>query len=184
MNLYIRKADLTAGNILIIANQSKETIFIAARDKNNPFLIKLYNRLNTLIGEVKLKNSFLKIYSIDINGKEKATINALPMIDLKYVYLSKANWNVLGNLAASDYYVKKAGKKIMCVQPTVLSQGHPGIEMSFDNLDDGPMGTLLAIFLDKYVKLPTLAPKTDLNNLGLKSKMSYLNNFKDINKKA
>ena len=184
MNLYIRKADLTAGNILIIANQSKETIFIAARDKSNPFLIKLYNRLNTLIGEVKLKNNFLKIYSIDINGKEKATINALPMIDLKYVYLSKANWNVLGNLAASDYYVKQAGKEIMCVQPTVLSQGHPGIEMSFDNLDDGPMGTLLAIFLDKYVKLPTLSPKTDLNNLGMKSKMSYLNNFKDINKKA
>jgi len=179
MNLYIRKADLTAGNILIIANQSKETIFIASRDKSNPFLIKLYNRLNTLIGEVKLKNNFLKIYSIDINGEEKATINALPMIDLKYVYLSKANWNVMGNLAASDYYVRKSGEEIMRVQPTILYQGHLGIEMSFANLDDGPMGTLLAIFLDKYVKLPILTPKTDLNNLGMKSKMPYLNNFKD-----
>lgn len=179
MNLYIRKADLAVGNILVIANQSKETIFIASRDKENPFLIKLYNRLNTLIGEIKLKNNFLKIYSININGEEKATINALPMIDLKYVYLSKANWNVLGNLVASDYKATKAGKEVLRVQPTILSQGHPGLELAFENLDDGPMGTLLAIFLDKYIKFPTLASKPDLNNLGMKSKMPYLNNFKD-----
>ncbi|KRN98675.1 hypothetical protein [Companilactobacillus kimchiensis] len=179
MNLYIRKADLAIGNILVIANQSKETIFIAARDKENPFLIKLYNRLNTLIGEIKLKNSFLKIYSIDINGEEKATINALPMIDLKFVYLSKANWNVVGNLVASDYHVKQGGHEIIRVQPTVMTQGHPGLELSFEDLDDGPMGTLLAIFLDKYIKLPTLAPKADLNGLGMKSKMPYLNNFKN-----
>lgn len=179
MNLYIRKADLAVGNILVIANQSKETIFIASRDKNNPFLIKLYNRLNTLIGEIKLKNSFLKIYSIEINGEEKATINALPMIDLKFVYLSKANWNVIGNLVTSDYHVTKGRKEILKVQPAILSQGHPGLELSFENLDDGPMGTLLAIFLDKYIKLPTLAPKTDLDNVGLKSKISYSNNFKN-----
>lgn len=179
MNLYIRKADLAVGNILVIANQSKETIFIASRDKTNPFLIKLYNRLNTLIGEITLKNNFLKIYSIKINGEEKATINAVPVLDLKYVHLSKAGWNVLGDLVNSDYHVTKAGKEIMSVQPTILSQGHPGLELCFDNLDDGPMGTLLAIFLDKYIKLPTLAPKTDLDNLGMKSKMSYLNNFKN-----
>jgi hypothetical protein len=179
MELYIRKADLAVGNILVIANQSKETIFIASRDKKNPFLIKLYNRLNTLIGEIKLKNNFLKVYSIEINGEEKATINALPMIDLKFVYLSKANWSVVGNLVASKYHVTKSGKEILRVQPTILSQGHPGLELSFDNLDDGPMGTLLAIFLDKYIKLPTLAPKTDLNNLGMKSKTPYLNNFKN-----
>jgi len=153
MNLYIRKADLTLGNILVIANRNKETIFIAARDKENPFLIKLYNRLNTLIGEIKLKNSFLKIYSIEINGEEKATINAVPMLDLKYVYLTKINWNVIGNLVISDYHVNSGGKKIMTVQPTILSQGHPGLELSFDNLDDGPVGTLLAIFLNKYIKL-------------------------------
>lgn len=179
MNLYIRKADLAVGNILVIANQSKETIFIASRDKNNPFLIKLYNRLNTLIGEIKLKNNFLKIYSININGEEKATINALPMIDLKYVHLSQVNWNVLGNLVSSNYHVTQAGKEIMAVQPVVLSKGHPGLELSFTNLDDGPMGTLLAIFLDKYIKLPTLAPKTDLDDLGMKSKIPYLNNFKN-----
>lgn len=179
MELYIRKADLAVGNILVVANQSKETIFIAARDKDNPFLIKLYNRLNTLIGEIKLKNNFLKIYSIEINGVERATINALPMIDLKYVHLSRVNWNVIGNLVISKYHVTKGGKKILQVQPTILSQGHPGLELSFKNLDDGPMGTLLAIFLNKYIKLPTLAPKTDLDNLNLKSKVSYLNNFKN-----
>lgn len=177
MELYIRKADLAVGNILVIANQSKETVFIASRDKDNPFLIKLYNRLNTLIGEISLKNNFLKIYSIKINGEEKATINALPMIDLKFVYLSKVNWSVIGNLIESNYHVTQAGKEILQVQPTILSQGHPGLELSFSNLDDGPMSTLLAIFLDKYIKLPTLAPKTDLDNLGLKSKMPYLNNF-------
>lgn len=179
MELYIRKADLAVGNILVIANQSKETIFIASRDKDNPFLIKLYNRLNTLIGEITLKNNFLKIYSIKINGEEKAAINALPMIDLKFVYLSQINWSVIGNLVTSDYHVIKSGKEILKVQPTILSQGHPGLELHFDNLDDGPIGTLLAIFLDKYIKLPTLAPKADLDNLGMKSKMSYLNNFKN-----
>ncbi|MQS76820.1 hypothetical protein [Companilactobacillus halodurans] len=178
MNLYIRKADLAVGNILVITNQSKETMFIAGRDKNNPFLIKLYNRLNTLIGEIKLKNNFLKIYSIEINGEEKATINALPMIDLKFVYLSKANWSVKGNLVESNYHVTQSGKEIIQVQPTILYQGHLGLEMSFDNLDDGPMGTLLAIFLDKYIKLPTIAPKADLNNF-VKSKTPYLNNFKN-----
>jgi len=179
MELYIRKADLAVGNILVIANQNKETTFIASRDKDNPFLIKLYNRLNTLIGEIKIKNNFLKIYSIVINGEEKATINALPMIDLKYVYLSQVNWNVVGNLVASKYHVSKSGQKIIQVQPTILSQGHPGLELSFENLDDSPMGTLLAIFLDKYIKLPTLTPKADLDNLGMKSKMPYLNNFKN-----
>lgn len=177
MELYIRKADLTVGNILVVANQSKETVFIASRDKDNPFLIKLYNRLNTLIGEISLKNNFLKIYSIKINGEEKATINALPMIDLKFVYLSKVNWSVVGNLVESNYHVTQGGKEVLQVQPTILSQGHPGLELSFGNLDDGPMSTLLAIFLDKYIKLPTLAPKTDLDNLGLKSNMPYLNNF-------
>lgn len=177
MELYIRKADLAMGNILVIANKSKETVFIASRDKDNPFLIKLYNRLNTLIGEISLKNNFLKIYSIQIEGEEKATINALPMIDLKFVYLTKVNWSVVGNLVESNYHVTKNGKEILQVQPTILSQGHPGLELSFSNLDDGPMATLLAIFLDKYIKLPTLAPKTDLDNLGLKSKMPYLNNF-------
>lgn len=179
MELYIRKADFAVGNILVIANQNKETTFIASRDKDNPFLIKLYNRLNTLIGEIKLKNNFLKIYSIEINGEEKATINAVPMIDLKYVYLSKANWNVVGNLVTAKYHVIKGGKEIIKVQPTILSQGHPGLELSFANMDDSPMGTLLAIFLDKYIKLPTFAPKADLDNLGMKSKMSYLNNFKN-----
>lgn len=177
MELYIRKADLAVGNILVVANQSKETVFIASRDKDNPFLIKLYNRLNTLIGEIGLKNNFLKIYSIKINGEEKATINALPMIDLKFVYLSKVNWSVVGNLVESNYHVTQGGKEVLQVQPTILSQGHPGLELSFGNLDDGPMSTLLAIFLDKYIKLPTLAPKTDLDNLGLKSNMPYLNNF-------
>ena len=61
MKLYIRKADLMVGNILVVTNQNKETIFIASRDKDNPFLIQLYNRLNTKIGEIKLKNNFLKI---------------------------------------------------------------------------------------------------------------------------
>ncbi|GAQ02058.1 hypothetical protein NBRC111452_1874 [Companilactobacillus farciminis] len=99
------------------------------------------------------------------------------MIDLKFVYLSKVNWSVVGNLVESNYHVTQAGKEVLQVQPTILSQGHPGLELSFSNLDDGPMSTLLAIFLDKYIKLPTLAPKTDLDNLGLKSKMPYLNNF-------
>lgn len=101
------------------------------------------------------------------------------MIDLKYVYLSKANWNVVGDLVNSDYHVTKGGQEILKVQPTILSQGHPGLELIFENMDDGPMGTLLAIFLDKYIKLPILAPKTDLDKLGMKSKMSYLNNFKN-----
>jgi len=175
MELYIRKADLAVGNILVIANQNKETIFIASRDKNNPFLIKLYNRLNTLIGEIKLKNNFLKIYSIEIGGEEKATINALPMLDLKYVYLSKINWNVIGNIALSDYHVTKGGKEVMAVQPTILAQGHPGLEIAFKNLDDGPIGTLLTIFLDKYIKLPSLTTKPDIDNLGMKSKMPYVN---------
>lgn len=179
MDLYIRKADLALGNILVITNQNKETIFIASRDKDNPYLIKLYNRLNTLIGEIKLKNSFLKIYSIEINGEEKATINAVPMIDLKYVYLSKINWNVFGDLVMSDYKVKKAGKEIMCVQPTILSQGHPGLELEFSNMDDGPVGTLLAIFLNKYIRLPNFTPDTDLNNMGMRSKTPYLNSFKN-----
>lgn len=179
MNLYIRKADLAVGNILVISNQSKETIFIASRDKSNPFLIKLYNRLNTLIGEITLKNNFLKIYAININGKEAATIHALPVLDLKYVHLSNVNWNVIGNIVNSDYSVKQAGKNIMQVQPTILSQGHPGLELCFANLDDGPMGTLLAIFLDKYIKLPLQAPDTDLDKIGMKSKIPYLNNFKN-----
>lgn len=179
MELYIRKADLLVGNILVIANQSKETIFIASRDKNNPYLIKLYNRLNTLIGEIKLKNNFLKIYSIEINGEEKATINALPMIDLKFVYLSKINWSVIGDLVNSDYHVIKGGKKIIQVQPTILGQGHPGLELSFENLDDGPVGTLLAIFLAKYIKLPLISNNPDLNGLGMNSKIPYLNNFKN-----
>jgi len=101
------------------------------------------------------------------------------VIDLKYVYLSQANWNVVGNLVASKYHVTKGGDEILRVQPTILSQGHPGLELSFENMDDSPMGTLLAIFLDKYIKLPILAPKADLDNLGMKSKMSYLNNFKN-----
>jgi len=179
MNLYIRKADLAVGNILVIANQNKETIFIASRDKNNPYLIKLYNRLNTLIGEIKLKNNFLKIYSIEINGEEKATINALPMLDMKYVHLSKINWNVMGNIPMSDYRVTKAGHQIMFVQPTILSQGHPGLEICFENLDDGPIGALLTIFLNKYIRLPTLSSGTELDGIGLKSKIPYLNNFKN-----
>ncbi|GEO58456.1 hypothetical protein [Companilactobacillus bobalius] len=178
MNLYIRKADLAVGNILVVINQNKETIFIASRDKKNPFLIKLYNRLNTLIGEIKLKNNFLKIYSIEINGEEKATINAIPMLDLKYVHLSKINWNVTGNLVISDYHVTKDGKEILCVQPTILAQGHPGLELDFANMDDGPIGTLLTIFLNKYIKLPTLTPNADLDNNLLKNKIPYLNNFK------
>ncbi|KRK74506.1 LURP-one-related/scramblase family protein [Companilactobacillus alimentarius] len=179
MNLYIRKADLTVGNILVVVNQNKETVFIASRDKNDPFIIKLYNRLNTLVGEIKLKNNFLKIYSIEINGEEKATINAIPMLDLKYVYLSKINWHVMGNLVMSDYHVTKNGKKILTVQPTILAQGHPGLEMKFTNMEDGPIGTLLTIFLNKYIKLPTFSSSTDLNRSLLKSKIPYLNNFKN-----
>lgn len=178
MNLYIQKADLAVGNILVVANQNKETTFIASRDKDNPYLIKLYNRLNTLIGEIKLKNNFLKIYSIEINDEEVATINTIPMIDLKYVYLSKINWNVMGDLVTSDYLVKKGGEEIMSVQPTILSQGHPGLELSFKNIDDGPVGTLLAIFLNKYIKLPLLSPDAGLN-IGLRPKTPYLNNFKN-----
>lgn len=179
MNLYIRKADLTVGNILVVVNQNKETVFIASRDKNDPFIIKLYNRLNTLVGEIKLKNNFLKIYSIEINGEEKATINAIPMLDLKYVYLSKINWHVMGNLVMSDYHVTKNGKKILTVQPTILAQGHPGLEMKFTNMEDGPIGTLLTIFLNKYIKLPTFSSSTDLNRSLLKSNIPYLNNFKN-----
>ncbi|WP_334351671.1 hypothetical protein [Companilactobacillus sp. HBUAS56257] len=179
MNLYIRKADLTVGNILVITNQNKETVFIASRDKENPFLIKLYNRLNTLIGEIKLKNNFLKIYSIEINGEEKATINAIPMLDLKYVHLGQINWNVFGNLVMSDYHVTKDGKEILVVQPTILAQGHPGLELDFTNMDDGPIGTLLTIFLNKYIKLPTLSSNTELDGNLLKSKIPYLNNFKN-----
>lgn len=172
MKLYIRKADLMVGNILVVTNQNKETIFIASRDKDNPFLIQLYNRLNTKIGEIKLKNSFLKIYSIEIDGEEVATINALPMIDMKYVYLSKINWNILGNLVTSKYHVIQAGEEIMKVQPTIMAQGHPGLEIDIDNIDDGAVGTLIAIFLDKYIKIPNIKSDTDVK-IGMKSKLSF-----------
>ncbi|KRK80293.1 hypothetical protein FD03_GL002208 [Companilactobacillus nodensis DSM 19682 = JCM 14932 = NBRC 107160] len=162
------------GNILVVTNQNKETIFIASRDKDNPFLIQLYNRLNTKIGEIKLKNNFLKIYSIETNGKEVATINALPMIDMKYVYLSKINWNIIGNLVVSNYHVTQAGEEIMKVQPTIMSQGHPGLEIDIDEMDNGPVGTMVAIFLDRYIKVPSLKPETDVD-IGFKSKLSFFN---------
>ncbi|WP_125568356.1 hypothetical protein [Companilactobacillus insicii] len=174
MKLYIRKADLMVGNILVITNQNKETIFIASRDKDNPFLIQLYNRLNTKIGEIKLKNNFLKIYSIEINGEEVTTINAIPMIDIKYVYLSKINWNIIGNLITSDYHAMQAGKEVMKVQPTIMGQGHPGLEINIDNMDNAPIGTLVAIFLNKYIKIPNLKPDSDVK-INFKSKLSFFN---------
>ncbi|WP_125587657.1 LURP-one-related/scramblase family protein [Companilactobacillus jidongensis] len=174
MKLYIRKADLMVGNILVVTNQNKETIFIASRDKDNPFLIQLYNRLNTKIGEIKLKNNFLKIYSIEVNGEEIATINAVPMIDMKYVYLSKINWNIIGNMVISNYHVMQAGKEIMTVQPTIMSQGHPGLEIDIDDMDNRPIGTMVAIFLDKYIKVPNLKPDNDVD-IGFKSKLSFFN---------
>ncbi|WP_125760757.1 hypothetical protein [Companilactobacillus hulinensis] len=174
MKLYIRKADLMVGNILVVANQNKETIFIASRDKDDPLLIQLYNRLNTKIGEIKLKNNFLKIYSIEINGEEKATINAVPVIEMKYVYLSKINWNIIGNLVVSDYHAVQGGNEVMKVQPTVMNQGQPGLEIDIDEMDNGPVATLIAIFLDKYIRVPSLKPETDLN-IGFKSKLSYFN---------
>lgn len=177
MKLFIRKADLIDGNILVIANQNKETIFIASRDKDNPLLIQLYNRLNNKIGEIKLKNNFLKIYTIEINGEEIATINAVPVIDMKFVHLSKINWNVIGNIIMSKYHVTQGNKEIMSVRPTTIGMSHPALGLDINETDDAPVATLIAIFLDKYVRVPKL--KMDSNiNLGLKSKITY-NNFKN-----
>ncbi|APX72368.1 hypothetical protein M5C72_04310 [Companilactobacillus allii] len=174
MKFYIRKADLMVGNILVVTNQNKETIFIASRDKDNPLLIQLYNRLNTKIGEIKIKNNFLKIYSIEINEEEKATINAVPVIEMKYVFLSKINWNIIGNLITSDYHALQSGKEVMKVQPTVMNQGQPGLEINVNDMDNGPIGILIAIFLDKYVRIPSMKHEPELN-IGLKSKLSYFN---------
>ncbi|MFD1418038.1 LURP-one-related/scramblase family protein [Companilactobacillus keshanensis] len=178
MNLFIRKADLIDGNVLVIANQNKETIFIASRDKDNPLLIQLFNRLNTKIGEIKLKNNFLKIYGIEINGEEVATINAVPVIDMKYVHIGKINWNITGNIIMSNYHITKGNKEIMQVQPTILSLGHPGLELDINEIDHAPVCTLIAIFLDKYVRIPNFKPDKTLN-LGFKSKVNF-NNFKKL----
>ncbi|MFD1472930.1 LURP-one-related/scramblase family protein [Companilactobacillus mishanensis] len=182
MNLYIRKADLISGSIMVVSNQNKETVFIASRDKNDPFQIQLFNRLNQKIAEIKLKNSFLRIFSIEKEGKEIATINAIPMLDVKYVHLGIINWNIVGNLPLSEYHVKKNREVIMEVTPTILSLGNQGLQLKIKNIEDLEVGTLIAIFLDKYIKMPGLQPDDKLTELQSKSKLSFLN-FK-INKKC
>lgn len=178
MKLFIRKADLMDGNVLVIANQNKETIFIASRDKENPLLIQLFNRLNTKIGEIKLKNNFLKIYSIEFDGEEVATINAVPVIDMKYVHIGKINWNITGNIIMSNYHITKGSREIMQVSPTILSLGHPGLELNISEIDHAPICTLIAIFLDKYVRIPNFKPDKSLG-LNFKSKIKF-SNFKKL----
>lgn len=175
MNLYIRTADLLSGNIMVISNINKETVFIASRDKENPFLIQLFNRLNEKIAEIKLKNSFLRIFSIEVNGKEVATINTIPMIEVKYVHIGKLNWNVVGNIPMSNYHVKYNHKIIIEVCPMILSLGQPGLQMRFENIEDLETGTLIAIFLNKYITLPGKPLDDSLTSLKGKRKLSYLN---------
>ncbi len=175
MDLYIRTADLLSGNLMVISDQNKETVFIATRDRENPFLITLFNRLNEKVAEIKLKNSFLKIFSIEVNGEEIATINTIPMIEVKYIHIGKLNWNVVGNIPLSNYHVKSRHDTIMEVSPMILSLGQPGLQLDFSNIEDLPAGTLIAIFLNKYIKLPGKPLDDSFSNLSGKNKLSYLN---------
>ncbi|MCH4008758.1 hypothetical protein [Companilactobacillus sp.] len=174
MNLYIRTADLLSGNLMVVSDKNKETVFIATRDKNNPFLIQLFNRLNEKVAEIKLKNSFLKIFSIEVGGQEVATINTIPMIDVKYVHIGKLNWRIVGNIPMSDYHAKYKHEVIMEVSPIILSLGQPGLQLKFQNIDDSEVGTLIAIFLNKYVKMPGKPLDDSRNSFQGKGKLSYL----------
>lgn len=178
MNLYIRTADLRSGNLMVVSNVNKETVFIAVRNKENPYLIQLFNRLNDKIAEIKLKNSLLRIFSIEIEGKEVATISTIPMIEVKYVHIGKLNWSVIGDIPFSNYRVKCNHEIIMEVAPLILGLGQPGIQLTFKNIEDTRAGTLIAIFLNKYVKMPGKPMDESFSNFHSKNKLSYLN-FKD-----
>ncbi|AKP68254.1 hypothetical protein [Companilactobacillus ginsenosidimutans] len=175
MNLYIRTADLLSGNVMVISDKNKETVFIASRDKENPFLIQLFNRLNEKVAEIKLKNSFLKIFSIEVNGQEVATINTIPMVEVKYVHIGILNWNIMGNIPMSNYHVKSKHEIVMEVCPMILSLGQPGIQLIINNIDDLECGTLIAIFLNKYIKLPGKPLDDSLSGLHGHRGLSYLN---------
>lgn len=175
MNLYIRKADLLSGNIMVISNQNKETVFIASRDKTDPFLIQLFNRLNEKIAEIKLKNSFLRIFSIEVNNQEVATINTIPMVDMKYVHIGKLGWNVVGNIPLSNYTIKHKQDIVMEANPIILSLGQPGIQLRFQNIQDQEAGTLIAIFLNRYIKIPGKPLDNSFSSFNGKRKLSYLN---------
>lgn len=174
MNLYIRTADLLSGNIMVVSNINKETVFIASRDRNNPYLIQLFNRLNDKVAEITVKNNFLKIFSIKVNGKEVATINTIPMVEVKYVHIGILNWNVIGNIPLSDYHIKNKHDVIMEASPIILSLGQPGLQLKFKSIEDLECGTLIAIFLNKYIKMPG-KPLDKYTNLNGKRRLSYLN---------
>lgn len=175
MNLYIRTADLLSGNLMVVSNINKETVFIATRDKDDPYLIQLFNRLNEKVAEIKMKNSFLRIFSIEVGGKEVATINTIPMIEVKYVHIGKINWNVIGNIPLSNYHVKSKHDVVMEVSPVILSLGQPGLQLRFRNIEDLECGTLIAIFLNKYIKLPGKPFDDSFGHMHGKNKLSYLN---------
>lgn len=175
MNLYIRTADLLAGNLMVVSNMNKETVFIATRDKENPYLIQLFNRLNDKVAEIKMKNSFLRIFSIEVNGEEVATINTIPMIEVKYVHIGKINWNVIGNIPLSNYHIKSKHDVVMEVSPVILSLGQPGLQLRFRDIEDLECGVLIAIFLNKYVKTPGKPFDDGVGHFHGKKRLSYLN---------
>lgn len=175
MNLYIRTADLLSGNLMVVSNINKETVFIATRNKNDPYLITLFNRLNEKVAEIKMKNSFLRIFSIEVAGKEIATINTIPMIEVKYVHIGKINWNVIGNIPLSNYHVKSKHDTVMEVSPVILSLGQPGLQLRIRDIEDLECGTLIAIFLNKYIKMPGKPFDDGFTHMNRKNRLSYLN---------
>ncbi|WP_129044697.1 hypothetical protein [Companilactobacillus metriopterae] len=169
--LFIRKTDLDHGNVMTISNKNSHTIFIASRDKKDPLLIKLYNTQNELIGEIKYKNKLLNSFNFFIEEVNIASITTLPVIDLRFIHISKLNWNVHGNLPLCKYTVTHKSEPVFNVHPSVGRINQQILEMDIADNSNMPVIVLITIFLNRYLKLPLLDSDKKTNLTPSKSKL-------------